>query len=473
MRINSVMQINSIVQDFVWGPVMLVLLVGVGVYYTLRLKLFQLTKISLWVRNTFGRLFTKQTAGKGAITPFQALTTALAATVGTGNMVGVATAIVSGGPGAIFWMWVSAFFGMMTKYSEIVLSVHFRKRNAQKEWVGGPMYYISHGLGSKFNWLAVLFAAFGALAAFGIGNMTQINSIVTSMETMMLQLGVLSSAAPDGSFSPFKLGAGIVLAILVGLVVLGGLKRIGLVTEKLVPFMSVVYILGALGLLVVNYRQIGPAFASIFQGAFQFRSAAGGILGYTIASAMRFGIARGVFSNEAGLGSAPIAHASADTDSPVKQGMWGIFEVCIDTLVICTLTALVILTSGMFTGADGLTGSALTISAYNSHYGVFGTIFITVAITLFAFSTVLGWSLYGVRCFEYLTKGKGLTAYKILFTLCVILASIMKLGFVWDISDTLNGLMAIPNLIALFALSGVVIKLTKTFLADTNTLKKQ
>ena len=443
---------------------MLLLLVGVGIYYTIRLKFFQITKIGLWMSNTFGKLFSKQKAGDGAVTPFQALTTALAATVGTGNMVGVATAIVSGGPGAIFWMWVSAFFGMMTKYSEIVLSLNFRKRNDKGEWVGGPMYYIHEGLGQKFNWLAILFASFGALAAFGIGNMTQINSIASSIETLMVELGVLASVAPDGVISPFKLGLGIVLALLVGLVILGGLKRIGSVTEKLVPFMSVVYVSGAILLLILNFRHIGPAFASIFAGAFNFRSAAGGVAGYTVAGAMRFGIARGVFSNEAGLGSAPIAHAAADTDNPVKQGLWGVFEVFVDTLVICTLTALVILTSGVYTGPDSITGTPLTIAAYSNTYGIFGTIFVTLAITLFAFSTVLGWSLYGQRCFEFLFKGRGIMGYRVVFVLCVVVSAVMRLGLAWDISDTLNGLMAIPNLIGLIALSGIVVGLTKTFL---------
>lgn len=463
-----IVQINELVNGFVWGPIMLLLLVGVGIYFTFRLRFFQIIHISLWMKNTFGKLFHKQKAAKGAVTPFQALTTALAATVGTGNMVGVATAIVEGGPGAIFWMWVSAFFGMMTKYSEITLSLTYRNKNKDGEWVGGPMYYIRNGLGKKFNGLAIVFAALGALAAFGIGNMTQINSISSSIETLFVQLRILPNAAVGGGFSVFKLILGILLALLVGLVILGGVKRIGGVTEMLVPFMSVIYILGAVTVLVLHSKLISPAFMSIIESAFSVRSAVGGVAGYTISRAVRFGIARGVFSNEAGLGSAPIAHAAADTDSPVKQGMWGIFEVFVDTFVICTLTALVILTSGVYTGPDSITGTPLTIASYSNTFGIWGTVFVTIAITLFAFSTVLGWSLYGQRCFEFLFKGRGIKGYQTVFVLCVVVSSVMRLGLAWDISDTLNGLMAIPNLIALFALSGTVITLTKKFLAQDN-----
>lgn len=462
-------QINQTINGFVWGPIMLALLVGVGVFYTIRLKGFQISKIGVWVRGTFGALFRKKNAGDGAVTPFQAMTTALAATVGTGNMVGVATAMVAGGPGAIFWMWVSAFFGMMTKYSEIVLSVHYRRRNAKGDWVGGPMYYISEGLGKNFAWLAVLFAVFGSLAAFGIGNMSQINSIATSLEVMMVELGALPAIAPDGTLSIFKLGVGIVVAIIAALVIIGGIKRIGQVTEKVVPFMSLFYVIGAIVVLIMNRENLGRTFGSIFENAFNFKAAAGGVGGYTIAQAMRFGVARGVFSNEAGLGSAPIAHAAADTENPVKQGIWGIFEVFVDTLVICTMTALVVLSSGMFVGTDSLQGSQLTIAAYSSSFGLFGVVFITVSITLFAFTTLLSWSLYGQRCFEYLFKGKGLGVYRIIFVACIVFSAVMKLGLAWDISDTLNGLMAIPNLIGLCGLSGIVVKRTREYLRDRKT----
>lgn len=461
---DIIASINSKINSFVWGPIMLLLLVGVGAYFTFRTGFFQITKIHIWVRNTFGKLFHKHKAGEGAVTPFQALTTALAATVGTGNIVGVATAIVSGGPGAVFWMWLSAFFGMMTKYAEIVLSLNFRERNKKGDWVGGPMYYIKNGLGPKFNWLAVLFAAFGSLAAFGIGNMTQINSISSSLETLLVDIGILEHAAPDGAISIFKLGLGILLAVLVALVIIGGVKRIGVVTERLVPLMSVLYVVGSISLILIHSDNIIPAFSSIFAGAFTFKSAAGGVIGYTMASAIRFGIARGVFSNEAGLGSAPIAHAAADTTGPVNQGLWGIFEVFVDTLIICTLTALSILTSGEFIGPDSLNGAPLTIAAFRSGFGLWGTAFITISIALFAFTTVLGWSLYGQRCFEFLFGAKGLGAYRIVYVLCIVIASFMRLDLVWDIADTLNGLMAIPNLIGLIGLSGIVFKLTKDFI---------
>lgn len=460
---DKIAAINETVNGIVWGPAMLVLLVGIGVYYTLRLKFFQITRIGTWMKGTFGQLFSRRKAGYGAVTPFQALTTALAATVGTGNMVGVATAIVAGGPGAIFWMWVSAFFGMMTKYAEILLSLHYRKRNSRGEWVGGPMHYITGGMGRGFSWLAAIFSLFGALAAFGIGNMTQVNAIAASLETTMAELGLLSHVALPGEFSFFKFGVGVILAILAGLVILGGMKRIGSISEKLVPFMSVVYIAGSVAALVIQKEHLGAALASIFSQAFTLPSAAGGALGYTMAKVMRYGVSRGVFSNEAGLGSAPIAHAAADTDSPVKQGLWGIFEVFMDTIVMCTITALVILSSGVFTGPGSLDGAPLTIAAYQKAFGSFGIIFVTVSICLFAFSTVLSWSLYGQRCFEFLTGGRGLGLYRLAFVLCIILAAVIRLELAWDIADTLNGLMALPNMLALIALSGVVVRLSRNF----------
>lgn len=461
---DQIAALNERVNSIVWGPAMLALLVGIGVYYTFRLKFFQVTKIGLWMSGTFGQLFSRRKAGYGAVTPFQALTTALAATVGTGNMVGVATAIVAGGPGAIFWMWVSAFFGMMTKYAEILLSLQYRKRNARGEWVGGPMHYITGGMGRGFGWLAALFSLFGALAAFGIGNMTQVNAIASSLETALAELGLLSRIALPGEFSFFKFGVGVLLAILAGMAILGGMKRIGSISEKLVPFMSIVYIAGSIVALIVHRQQLGPALTSIFSQAFTLPSAAGGALGYTMAKAMRYGVARGVFSNEAGLGSAPIAHAAADTDSPVKQGLWGIFEVFMDTIVICTMTALVILSSGAFTGPGSLDGAPLTIAAYQRAFGPFGIIFVTVSICLFAFSTVLSWSLYGQRCFEFLTGGRGLGLYRLVFVLCIMVSAVIRLELAWDIADTLNGLMALPNMLALIALSVVVIRMSRSFL---------
>lgn len=452
---------------------MLVLIVGVGIYLTIRTKFFQVTKIPTWWKNTIATVFkkgNKKAAGKGAVTPFQALTTALAATVGTGNIVGVSTAIVAGGPGAVFWMWISAFFGMMTKYSEITLSIKYRQRNAQGDWVGGPMYYIRDGLGGGIfaKILATLFAIFGALACFGIGNMTQVNSIASSLEGTAANFGLVAEATTE--FSVFKLVVGIILAIACGLVIIGGLKRIASVTEKLVPFMCVLYILGGIVILCINFRQIGPAFAAIFEGAFSLQAFGGGALGYVMMQAIRFGVARGVFSNEAGLGSAPIAHAAADTKGPVQQGMWGVFEVCIDTIVICTFSALIVLTSGIpgvlsIHETPAWDGAQLTMQAFHESLGLVGSTFLSIGITLFAFSTVLSWSLYGQRCFEFLFKGKGMRIFQLVFIACIVVAAVMNLGLAWDIADTLNGLMAIPNLIGVALLSPVVIKLTKEYLA--------
>lgn len=475
-------QINSLVNSFVWGPVMLLLIVGTGIYFTVRLGFFQVGKLGLWWHGTIAGLFRgrdkAKRAAKGAVTPFQALTTALAATVGTGNIVGVATAIVAGGPGAVFWMWVSAFFGMMTKYSEIVLAIRFRRRNQAGDWVGGPMYYISEGLGKNFKWLAALFSVFGALAAFGIGNMTQINSIVDSVESTLVGLGVSAVARPESGMPVFRLCVGLVLALIAALVIIGGMKRIASVTEKLVPFMSVLFVLGGIAALVINRENLGGAFSAILAGAFSVRAVGGGVLGYVVFQAIRYGVARGVFSNEAGLGSAPIAHAAADTDSPVEQGMWGVFEVFVDTLIICTFTGLIILTSGIEGVLDiavhpGLDGAQLTMEAFRQTFGIGGSVLLTVAITLFAFSTVLSWSLYGQRCFEYLFGGRGLRVYQIVFVLCMLAASGIELGLAWDIADTLNGLMAIPNLAGLLLLSPIVVKLTREYLAARRRAKHE
>lgn len=461
---KTFMHINSAINSFVWGPFMLVFLVCVGIYFTIRTKFFQVTKIGRWMKQTVGNLFSggRKKAGAGAVSPFQAFTTAMAATAGTGNLVGVATAIIAGGPGAIFWMWVSGFFGMMTKYAEITLSVHYRKRNKKGDWVGGPMYYITHGLGRKFKWLAVLFSVFGALAAFGIGNMTQINSIVGTSQTMLVDLHVINKAT--SGFSPFKLILGIVLAVFVALVLLGGLKRIGNVTEFLVPFIGLACILGCIVAIFIKRDNLPDALASIFQGAFQMKAAAGGVLGYTFAQALRFGVARGVFTNEAGLGSAPIAHAAAEVDHPVKQGMWGCFEVFADTLVMCTLSALVVLTSGAYKGSETLLdGSQLISAAFKSSFGIVGSVFLAFSVLIFAYCTCLSWSLYGLRCFEFLSNGRGSKIYQGIYCMVVVIAAVMQLTLAWDIADTLNGLMAIPNLIALVGLSPIVFKLTKEF----------
>lgn len=441
---------------------MLVLLVGTGILVTFMTKFFQVTKIKLWWSSTFGQLLKKQEKTDEAnITPFQAVSTALASTVGTGNIVGVATAIVSGGAGAVFWMWVSAFFGMMTKYCEIVLALKYRETAADGTHTGGPMYYIKKGLGDSAvgkaaPWLpkllATLFAVFGAFACFGIGNMTQANSIVSTVQE-------LTGVSP--------LISGIILALIVGLVIIGGIKRIASVTEKLVPFMAGFYILGGVIAIILNIGRLGPALGEIMAGAFSFKAVGGGVMGYVIAQAMRYGFARGVFSNEAGLGSAPIAHAASATKDPCEQGLWGIFEVFVDTLVVCSITALNIVMAGLYKTGD-LQGAPLTMASFSQSFGGLSNVFITIAIACFAGSTILGWSYYGERCVDYLTGGnKGIMfGYKILFVCLIVVGSVGGLTLIWDIADTLNGLMALPNLIAIVLLSKIVISETKRFLGE-------
>jgi len=450
---DAFFQFNDWLNDIVWGPPMLFLIVGTGILYTFRTGFFQVSKFGFWWKQTFGKIIGGQSRGKGNdenISPFQALTTAMASTVGTGNIVGVATAISIGGPGAVFWMWVSGFFGMMTKYAEIVLAVKFRQTDAKGAYHGGPMYYITNGMGKNWKWLAVLFAIFGTLATFGIGNMTQANSISGSMENV---------------FGLSPLITGIILSILVGLVIIGGIKRIGAVTEKLIPFMAVFYILGSIVVLIINARNLPSAFGAIFTGAFsmEYNAAIGGLMGYTIMRAMRRGIARGVFSNEAGLGSAPIAHAASRNEDPADQGLLGVFEVFVDTLIICTMSGLVILSSGLYeTGERGL---ALVMSSFRFALGDLGAGFVAFAILFFAGSTIIGWSYYGMQCLGFLTNNnKGVEmGYKIIFTLFVIVGATGGLEMVWDIADTLNGLMAIPNLIALVVLIKIVLALNKEY----------
>ena len=458
--------------SFAWGPWMLILLVGTGIYLSCRVGFLQLRKFGYSMKNTIGKIFTKQTAGEGEITPFQAMSTALAATVGTGNIAGVTGAIIIGGPGAVFWMWMSAFFGMVTKYAEVVLAICYRERNEKGEWVGGPMYYIRNGLGKNWAWLGALFSVLACLAAFGIGNMTQVNTIATSINTALGTFGV-DTAPTVAVFGQHilvsNLIVGVLIAVIVGVVLLGGVKRIGSVAEKLVPFMAAVYILMALVVVCCNLDAVGPIFVSIFQGAFAPDAAIGGAFGITVMTAMQKGIGRGVFSNEAGLGSAPMAHASSSETNPVKQGLYGIFEVFMDTIVICTLTALVLL-CGIHSGVEvqwGVGGGVeLIIASVSTVFGSYlGASFVAVAIVLFALSTVLSWALYGSRCFEYLFGGKLLPAYQLLFVLVCVVGASMELNLVWNIADTLNGFMAIPNLIALLGLSGVVIKLTKDHFA--------
>jgi AGCS family alanine or glycine:cation symporter len=438
------MELNSKINSIVWGPPFLVLIVGTGVLYTFRTNFMSITKMGYVMKNTLLKMFDKSTVGEGEVTPFQALATALAATIGTGNIAGVATAIALGGPGAVFWMWLSAIFGMATKYGEVVLAVKYREKTPDGRFVGGPMYYIRNGLNLK--WLAAIFALFGALAAFGIGNMTQANSVAAVLEA---------------NFGVNKLISGIVIAAATAAVVLGGLKRIVQVTEKLVPFMAAFYVLGGIIILVMKISEIPAAFGLIFSSAFTGTAAVGGFAGSTIMMAARYGVARGVFSNEAGLGSAPIAHAAATTDSPVKQGLWGIFEVFMDTIVVCTITALSIMLTGVW--QTGETGAALSALAFDTAIpGIGGTI-VAIGVLLFAFSTLISWEYYGERCAEYLLGSKVILPYRVLFIPFIVIGALGRLVAIWDIADTLNGLMALPNLIGLLGLSGVVIKLTKEY----------
>lgn len=453
--IETIESVNSVINGFVWGPVMLLLLVGTGILLTIRAGFPQLTKLGTIMKSTVGSLFGEDAHKKdeAGISPYQAVATALASTVGTGNITGVATAIVAGGPGAVFWMWVSALFGTMTKFAEVTLAVKFRQKNERGEWVGGPMYYMENGLNAK--WLGVIFACFATLASFGIGNMTQSNSIATALNETI-------------GISPVV--TGVVVAIIVAFVILGGIKRIAEVTERLVPVMGVIYVLLGVITIALNLDKLPGAFAIIFQGAFAPQSVLGGVMGYTIMNAIRFGFARGVFSNEAGLGSAPIAHAAANTDNPVKQGMWGAFEVIFDTFIICTITSLVVVMSGMYT-AEGLDGAALSIAAFNQSVGMFGTIGVTIGTVLFALSTLLGWSYYGEKSIEYLFKTKSWVGnvklgYRVVFIVMSFVGAVGGLQLIWAIADTLNGLMAIPNLIALVLLSGTVTKLVRDYFRE-------
>lgn len=455
--LDSVAEINNAINGFIWGWPVMVLLIGVGLLLTIRSHGVQFSKFGYAMQNTLGKIFRKtSTKDKGAVTPFQALTTALSATVGTGNIAGVAGALALGGPGAIFWMWVAALVGMATKYAEITLAIRYRERNDKGDWVGGPMYYIKNGLGKNWVWLGGVFCVLGLLASFGIGNIAQVNTMANSIAGAFRQFAAVEPQS-------LNLIIGIVLAIIIGLIIIGGIKRIGKVTEKLVPFMAIFYIIGTLIIVVANIKNIGPTFAMIFTGAFGgFEAIGGGLVGFTIMTAMKRGFSRGIFSNEAGLGSAPIAHAAADTQGPVQQGVFGIFEVFIDTFVICTLTALSIMMSGVEIGWGADAGVELSTAAFSTVFGGnFSAIFMAIAIICFALSTVIGWSLYGSRCVEFLFGTKAIRVYQVIFVLVVIAGATMDLGLVWDISDTLNGMMAIPNLIALAVLSGVVAKLTK------------
>ena len=454
----TIESINNVVNNFIWGVPAMICIVGVGLLLSIRTGFLQIRKFPYAMKVTIGRMLKKREASDGALTPFQAVCTALAATVGTGNIAGVAGAIAIGGPGAVFWMWISALLGMCTKFSEVTLAVHFREKNAEGDLVGGPMYYIKNGLKKQWHWLAYLFAAFGVLTVFGTGNATQVNTITTAIDSALYNYGVIS----EQNVSTLNLVIGIILAVLIGLILLGGIKRIGQVAEKLVPFMAVIYIILAIGVVILNYRNIPTVFASIFKGAFSPVSVTGGAVGSFFMS-MKKGVSRGIFSNEAGLGTGSIAHACADTRKPVKQGFFGIFEVFVDTIVICTLTALVILCSGVPVGYGDAAGAELTILGFTSTYGSWVSIFTAIAMCCFAFSTIIGWGLYGTRCVEFLLGTRANRPFMILYALVAIVGATMELGLMWNIAETFNGLMVIPNLIAVFLLSGVVVRLVKEY----------
>ena len=456
--LHTIETINSAVNNFIWGIPAMVCIIGVGLYLSIRTHFLQIRKFPYAIRTTIGRMFHKRNASEGAITPFQAVCTALAATVGTGNIAGVAGAIAIGGPGSVFWMWVSAVLGMCTKFSEVTLAVYYREKNADGDLVGGPMYYIKNGLGRRFLWLAYLFAGFGVLTVFGTGNATQVNTITTAINSALINFHVITQEQT----SITNLAIGIIITVLIALILLGGIKRIGQVTEKLVPFMALLYIVLALGIVILNWRVVPGVFVSIFEGAFSPSAVTGGVIGSMFLS-MKKGVSRGIFSNEAGLGTGSIAHACADTGKPVKQGMFGIFEVFTDTILICTLTALVILCSPITIPYGQAAGAELTIQGFTSVYGNWVSIFTALAMCCFAFSTILGWGLYGARCIEFLFSSKVTKPFMVVYSFVAILGATADLGLMWSTADTFNGLMATPNLIALFLLSGKIVQLVKDY----------
>lgn len=485
---EALTNINNAINDFVWVKLGLVLLLGTGILMTVLTKFFQITHIGHWFKQTVGSMGKKNVSGhtgenEKSISQFQALCTALAATVGVGNISGVAAAICSGGSGAVLWMWIAAFFGMMTNYSENVLGIYYRRKNKDGEWSGGAMYYLRDGLGAKKGckglgkFLAVLFSVFCLLASMGIGNMGQINKIVANFESAF-RIDALSSkilySTESGSVSLYALIIGIVIMIFGGLIIIGGLKRIASFAEKVVPFMVVAFVAGSLIVIGAHYDAIGAAFKSIFVTAFAPKAVWGGVTGVAVKTVITWGFKRGVFSNEAGLGSSVMVHSNSNVKEPVRQGMWGIFEVFADTMVVCTMTALVILTSGVIDLETGMLASnagsdaTLVASAFDTVFtfgGIhFGSMFIAIAILLFAFTTVLGWSHYGTKAFEFLFGTKATVVYKVFFVLMMISGAVLTSSIAWDISDTFNGLMMVPNLIGVIALSGLVKKITKNYI---------
>ena len=458
VMLEKITSVNSAINSFVWGPIMLLLLVGTGVYLTIRTGCIQVRWFPYIMKHTVGSLFKKsekkESDGKN-LSAFQAVTTALAGTVGTGNIAGVTGAIFVGGPGAVFWMWVSAFFGMCTKYAEILLAMKYRTTDENGIYKGGPMYYIENGLGKNWKFLAIIFAILGGLASFGIGNIAQSSEIAGAMKGMV-------------GLDPMI--TGIILAVLVAIVVLGGVQRIGTVTSYMVPFMAIFYIIAGIIVIVMRITDLPAAFVAIFRGAFSFKAVGGGIFGYAIMLAMRQGFARGVFSNEAGLGSAPIAHAAAETKEPGDQAIWGVFEVFVDTIIICSITGLTVILSGIDISAEALTGyaskGAAAVAAFNAVLpGTLGGYVIQISLLFFALSTILSWSYYGERCWGYLSRNNKVVniIYKVIFILVCIVGATGSGTLMWDISDTLNGMMAIPNLIALLGLSGIIIAETRKY----------
>ena len=452
--LESIIKINQAVNGFIWGVPAMICIIGVGLLLSVRTRFIQVRKFGAAMKNTIGKIFDKTQAKDGSMSPFQAVCTALAGTVGTGNIAGVAGAIALGGPGAIFWMWCSAFLGMCTKFSEVTLAIHFREKNANGEYVGGPMYYIKNGLSKKWHFLAVLYALFGVLTVFGTGNATQVNTIVSSIHSALHNLHIIDGTVDERANLIF----GIFIAAFVAMVLLGGIQRIGQVSEKLVPFMATLYVILAIGVVILHINRVPAVFAMIFKSAFTPQAATGGIIGSMFLS-MKKGVSRGIFSNEAGLGTGSIAHGCADTNNAVHQGMFGIFEVFMDTIVICTLTGLVILLGAPNIVYGQAAGAELTISGFTATYGGWVSIFTAVAMCCFAFSTIIGWGLYGSRCIEFLGGEKLVRPFLVAYSFVSIIGATINLGLLWDIADTFNGLMAIPNLIALLVLSGQVKKL--------------
>ena len=468
--LEFITNLNNTINGFVWGIPMMALILGVGVYLTVRCGFPQFLHFGHIMKNTLGKAFEKTEAKKGSVSPFKAMCTALAASIGTGNIAGVSGAIAIGGPGAIFWMWISAILGMCTKFAEVTLAINYRERNKDGDWVGGPMYYITNGLGKSWKWLACLFAGFGALAAFGIGNMTQINTIAGTINTAIG--GFIPTTEHEQKIIAWFVA--IICALICAFILIGGIQRLADVCSFLVPVMAVIYIAASLIVIASNIGGLPAALAAIVKGAFNPASVAGGLAGVGIKTALTKGVGRGIFSNEAGLGSAPIAHAAADVKHPVEQGIYGVFEVFMDTIVVCTMTALVVLlgvgVQNIEYGTD--IGANLTIMGFQSVFGgALPGVAVAICLSLFALSTVLAWALYGTRCIEYLFGHKATRIYQVIFCLFACIAGTVKLDLAWAIADTLNGLMAIPNLVGLAFLSPVVVKLTKEYFSNVKANK--